>query len=237
MSIEVGLAALSLLIGQVGLLGATCLIALHLADRNVGEDELLAIVHVNSLSTLRIALRGCEIHDYASCVKRQPKSVAFWHITTPGRALVAQAISLAGLPGGFPPPADSSLIASASSPAAPVVQKKNFFSGASSSSSDQIDRSGSNQIDQIEEEEDESEKIFKAQDDEHLVQLLDAREITGPRRLELEQDRWVTYQRARHWFDAVDRMQQSGFKFRRSKDAYAAACLLNHDEPPDPWKR
>lgn len=217
---EPALSSLSMLIGQVGLVGTASLIALHLADRNVAEDELRAIVHVESASTLRNALRTCEIHDYASSVKRAARGLTFWHITTIGKSIVSQAISLIGLPHGFRP-ANPEQIAL---PAAESAEEKNFFS-ASSSSSDQIINSGSDLTDQIEEEEDGVEfKKF----------LCREYGITGDRARQIVEDKRIWSDDLVAWILHAKQMARNGTRFRKSPEAYAIGCLLKEDGPDEP---
>src|SRR5512139_45987 len=99
MSLDNGLRFISTTIGEVGAVGMACLLALHVADRNMAEDELLAIVHVESLSTLRRHLNFCAAHDYVSMVKRSVRQSALWHITDLGKSIILRVISLFGLPG------------------------------------------------------------------------------------------------------------------------------------------
>jgi hypothetical protein len=221
---EPALISLSALIGQVGLVGTASLIALHLADRNVAEDELRAVVHVESVSTLRNALRTCEIHEYASSIKRAARGLTFWHITDIGKAIVSRVISLLGLPGASTT-ADSRLIAPPAAAAADFREKK-FFSGASSSSSDLDQSSGSDQI-QIEEEEDGRE--FK----KFLCREFG---LTGAPARQLIDDPRIWSDDVVAWILTVRQMARDKFRFRKSPEAYALGCLLKAGGPEQPSK-
>lgn len=223
---EPALSSLSSLIGQVGLIGTGCLIALHLADRHVAEDELCAIVHIDSVSTLRRHLRNCEIHEYATSLKRQLKGITFWHITDIGKAIIANAISLLGLPSastGHPAAATAQprLIA----PGLDVIEEKNFFSALSSSSSDLIDQSSkSGSEDQIEEEEGREFKKF----------LCREYNLTGERAQAVIDDPRIWSEDLVAWIFQVRQMARDKFKFRKSPESYALACLLKPDGPDRP---
>ncbi len=239
---EPALASLSSLIGQVGLIGTGCLIALHLADRNVAEDELLAIVHIDSVSTLRRHLRNCEIHEYATKVQRVIKGSTFWHITDVGRHVIGTAISLLGLPSastGSTATAQPRLIAAPD--VLDVIGEKNFFSApsSSSSSSDLIDQSDRS-IDFEEEEEMPDEKNFSETAEAARVAAVtrwcDLQTVTGEKRKQLIADRWCTVERLSAWLSEMQHRSEIGaIKFRSRYGAlnYTLTCCLNHDDPPD----
>jgi hypothetical protein len=215
---ELSLRVLSTTIGEVGLVGLACLFALHVADRNVSEDELLATVHVESISTLRRHLNFCAMHEYASMVKRSVKQSALWHITDIGKAIVLRVISLFGLPGGLPIPADTKQITAPGEP----IREKNFFSAPSSSSSDQIDLSQSeSDQNQIEEEEERAFKRF----------LCTAYGLTGDRAEQVIADQRIYAEDICAWMWQVRKMERGGFKFRKSSAAYALGCLLKDGGP------
>ena len=220
MSLDNGLRFISTTIGEVGAVGLACLLALHVADRNLAEDELLAIVHIESVATLRKHLNFCAMHDYASAVKRSVKQSVLWHITDIGKSIVLRVISLFGLPRGLPVPANPELIAL---PLPPAATEKNFFS-ASSSSSDLIDQSQSDS-DLIEEEEDGVEfKNF----------LCREYGFTGERAQQIVDDKRIWSEDIVAWMFHVRQMARDGFKFRKSPESYAISCLLKPDGPDLP---
>lgn len=222
MSLDNGLRFISTTIGEVGAVGLACLLALHVADRNLAEDELLAIVHIESVATLRKHLNFCAMHDYASAVKRSVKQSVLWHITDIGKSIVLRVISLFGLPG-----ASTGMTAATAQPRLialplpPSGSEKNFFSASSSSSSDpdQIIESGS---DQIEEEEDGVEfKKF----------LCREYGFTGERAQQLIADPRIWSDDIEAWMWHVQEMERRGTKFRKSREAYVLGCLLKPDGP------
>jgi hypothetical protein len=215
---ELNLRILSTTIGEVGSIGLSCLFALHIAGRNVTEPELLATVHVDSISTLRKYLSNCAMHEYASMVKRSRLQEAFWHITDLGKSIVMRVLSLFGLPvGGLPIPATHPELTTPLD----IVSEKKFFS-PSSSSSDLINQSSeSDQTDQIEEEE---ERGFK----KYLCQKYN---LTGTPAAALASDNEIYGDDICAWMYQVAQMKREGFKFRKSPEAYALACLLKHEVP------
>jgi hypothetical protein len=226
---EPALRILSTAIGEVGSIGLACLMALHIADRNVPEHELMATVHVESLSTMRRHLNFCSAHEYASMVKPSRAAAALWHITDIGRSIVIRVISLIGLPG-----ASTGTAAATAEPrliTAPdvVVEEKIFFSTPSSSSSDSNQSSGLNQ-NQIEEEEEESEfKKFLCREYGFTGQKA-ARVIADPR---------VTPELIVGWSFEVAEMVRKNFKFRLTPEAYILGCLIRKDgsAPDEPSRR
>jgi hypothetical protein len=220
---------LSTTIGEIGTVGMACLIALHIADRNVSEPDLMIAVHVDSISTLRRHLSSCAAHDYASMIKPGRLAAAMWHITDIGKSIIMRVISLLGLPRGTSTgtiaatPAHPALI---TAPELDVTAEKNFFSGASSSSSDLIDQSGSDQTDQIEEEEEDGRdfKIF----------LCREYGFTGDRAAQMIADPRIWSDDICAWMYRVAQMRKNGFKFRKSAEAYALSCLLKPEGPDEP---
>jgi len=221
---ESALRILSTAIGEVGTIGLSCLMALHIADRNVPETELMATVHVESLSTLRRHLNFCSAHEYASMIKRSRAAAALWHITDIGRSLVIRVISLlAGLPGASTTAEPRPLI-TAPGPGQSVVEEKIFFFTPSSSSSDLDQSSGSDQI-QIEEEEDGRE--FK----KFLCREFN---LTGEPAQRLIDDARIWSDDVVAWIVQARAMQRNGFKFRKSPESYALGCLLKDNGPDMP---
>jgi hypothetical protein len=223
MTLTAELQTFSTFIGQIGPIGFSCLSALHLADpARVSEPEMLTIVHVDALSTLKKYLDKLAAFDYASCVKPGRGLAALWHITDKGKAFLQKTIDLLRLPGASTgtsttaPTADSPLIAA-------PLEEKNFFS-APSSSSDQIDQSvfDSDQI-RIEEEEVSEFKKF----------LCKIYGFTGERAQTLIGNRDIYGTDICAWMYQVRQMERGGFKFRKSAEAYALACLLRPDAPPE----
>lgn len=94
-----------------------------------------------------------------------------------------------------------------------------FLPANPSSSSDQI-KDQSVFSDQSEEEEASRHKIY----------LLKKHNISGPKAAQLAADPWVTPLRLTAWLLQIGEMKRSGFKFRKSPEAYAISCLLRHDE-------
>lgn len=215
MALDTGLRLMSTAIGEVGAIGMTCLLALHVADRSVAEDDLLAIIHLESLSTLRRHLGFCAAHNYVSSIKPGAKRSALWHITDIGRSLVMRVISLFGLP-----PAASSTGGEPRLITAPdvIIQEKNFFSAPSSSSDliDQSSESGS-RSDQIEEEEEGREfKKF----------LCREYNLTGSGAQAVIDDPRIWSDDLVAWMFHVRQMQREKFAFRKSPESYALGCLL-----------
>ena len=222
MSLDNGLRFISTTIGGVGAGGLACLLALHVADRNLAEDELLAIVHIESVATLRKHLNFCAMHDYASAVKRSVKQSVLWHITDIGKSIVLRVISLFGLPRGLPVPANPELIALPLLPAGiPGADVEKKFSSALSSSSDLINQSQSDS-DLIEEEEDGVEfKKF----------LCREYGFTGERAQQLIADPRIWSDDIEAWMWQVHDMERRGTKFRKSREAYVLGCLLKPGGP------
>ena len=224
MALDPALRILSTTIGEIGTIGLSCLMALHIAGSHVSEDDLMATVHVDSLSTLRRHLNSCAAHDYASMIKRSRAAAALWHITDIGKSIVIRVISLLGLP-----PAASTTGGEPRLITAPddltLATEKNFFSALSSSSSDLDQNSGSDQIDQIEEEEDGRE--FK----NFLCRKYD---LTGEAARRIIDDPRIWSEDLVAWMAQVYDMQRNGTKFRKSPESYAIGCLLKESGPDRP---
>jgi hypothetical protein len=97
----------------------------------------------------------------------------------------------------------------------------------SSSSSDLI-LSSTSRSDQTTEEEEKSTL-------EERTAIADEYRLTGDYRAAVLADDWITRQRFEGWIAAAEG--------KRSPNAYAVRCCLNHDEPPEPesiasgWER
>jgi hypothetical protein len=238
--LEPPLRFISTAIGEVGAIGMTCLLALHAADRNMAEDELMAIVHVESVATLRRHLNFCAMHEYASMVRKSIKSSSLWHITDLGRSIVLKVISLLGLPsastGDNAATAQPRLIAA---PLPPEATEKNFFSALSSSSSSVINQASNFDLD-LEEEETGVKKIStelaEAARVSAVTRWCDLKGVTGEKRARVLADRWCTVERLSAWLEEMrHRGEINLIKFRNKYGPlnYAITCCLNHDDPPD----
>jgi hypothetical protein len=228
---EQELLTLSSLIGDVGLIGAASLIALHMAGRNVAEEELCLITKVDSLATLRKYLRKCEILEYATSIQRAAKEKIFWHITNLGRTALRAALSLLGLPGASTD--DLSVIAPADShlrlAPAPDGQEKNFFLVPSSSSDQILDQASDQILDQI-----------KSEEEEIAFKKILCRQFgfTGQKAIVMQESADITPALICGWMAQVGQMKRDNFKFRKTPESYALGCLIKYDRkgnrlPPD----
>lgn len=184
-------------------------------SRRDGVTSLFDAARVNGVAYLFaiVALRSATIPELAVITNTERHTVTRWVIHLESREFVIRAQN-GRADRFFPTPQALALLGLSD-----MVE----ILPSTSSSSDQLlsERAIETQADP-EEEERQREKNY----------LVAYYGITGKMAQALVEDSWISSEHIVAWMSHVHGLQRDGRKFRKSPEAYAITCLLNHHEPP-----